>query len=82
MEQAFVDRYNHELVDIHRLTPEPMQPYREHLLSLIEHHAALTGSAWSRKIADEFVDFSGLFWLVKPKALELADLLATQTRAA
>ena len=82
MEQAFVDRYNHELVDIHRLTPEPMQPYRDHLLSLVERHAALTGSAWSRKIADEFADFSGLFWLVKPKALELADLLATQTRAA
>jgi glutamate synthase (NADPH/NADH) large chain len=82
MEQAFVDRYNHELVDIHRLTPEPMQPYRDHLLSLIERHAALTGSAWSRKIANEFADFSGLFWLVKPKALELADLLATQTRAA
>jgi glutamate synthase (NADPH/NADH) large chain len=82
MEQAFVDRYNHELIDIHRLTPEPMQPYRDHLLSLIERHAALTGSAWSRKIANEFADFSGLFWLVKPKALELADLLATQTRAA
>jgi glutamate synthase (NADPH) large chain len=47
-ERDFVDRYNHELIDIHRITPETMEAHLHHLRGLLEAHARETGSVWGR----------------------------------
>ncbi|MHC9086482.1 glutamate synthase large subunit [Luteimonas sp. RIT-PG2_3] len=82
LDRDFVDRYNHELIDILRITPEGFDNHRQHLTGLIEDHARLTGSAWSARILDEFRDFAGKFWLVKPKAASLEALAEGLRRAA
>ena len=81
LDRDFVDRYNHELIDILRVSPEGFEHYRQHLTGLVTRHAELTGSAWSARILAEFRDFVGKFWLVKPKAASL-DALATELRRA
>ncbi len=81
LDRDFVDRYNHELIDILRVTPENLDNHRQHLTDLISAHARLTRSAWSACILDEFRDYLGRFWLVKPKAASL-EALATELRRA
>jgi glutamate synthase (NADPH/NADH) large chain len=76
-DNTFVDKYNHELVDIHRIATEQMESYKNHLRSVIEEFTAETGSAWGQEILDNFYDYCGKFWLVKPKAASLNDLLNT-----
>ncbi len=39
LERNFVDRYNHELIDISRIHPEAMQSHVQHLENLLERHA-------------------------------------------
>ena len=82
MDRDFVDRYNHELIDIHRITPETMEAHLHHLRGLIETHARETGSAWAREILDDFRSYLPRFWLVKPKAAEIEDLMEVLRRAA
>ncbi|NII12207.1 glutamate synthase large subunit [Oleiagrimonas sp. C23AA] len=81
LERDFVDRYNHELVDILRISPEGMEHHMQHLRGLIDRHAELTGSAWSRRLLSEFRGLLHKFWLVKPKAASL-DVLADELRRA
>ncbi len=76
----FVDQYNHELVEIHRISSEQMEPYRNHLRGVIEEHVTETGSEWAQHIVDNFDDYIVRFWLVKPKAASLKSLL-NSTRA-
>ncbi len=82
LERNFVDRYNHELIDIHRVSTEPMEAQRNYLKGLIRKHVSETGSSWGQEILDNFTDYVGRFWLVKPKAADLASLLDTLRRAA
>ena len=77
VDKTFVDKYNHELVEIHRINNESMEAYRNHLVGVITEFVAETGSAWGQHILDEFDDYVGQFWLVKPKAASLAGLLAS-----
>ncbi|MCH2041338.1 MAG: glutamate synthase large subunit [Saccharospirillaceae bacterium] len=77
---TFVDQYNHELVDIHRIANEEMGGHRNHLRGVIKEFVAETGSAWGQEILDDFDGFIGKFWLVKPKAADLQQLL-NNTRA-
>ncbi|MFK4754481.1 glutamate synthase large subunit [Oceanobacter antarcticus] len=77
---SFVDKYNHELVDIHRIANEETEGHRNHLRSVIREFVAETGSAWGQEILDDFDGFIGRFWLVKPKAADLQQLLKN-TRA-
>ena len=79
---VFVDRYNHELIDIHRLHSESMERYRNYLQSLIEEHVAETDSDWGRELLEDFYSLASRFWMVKPKATELSDLIETLVRAA
>jgi glutamate synthase (NADPH/NADH) large chain len=72
---TFVDKFNHELVEIQRISSETMEPYRNHLRGVIREHAQATGSAWGQEIIDNFDDFVSYFWLVKPKASSLNTLL-------
>ncbi len=71
----FVHRYNHELIDIHRINTEPTGQYRQYLREQIERHVGLTGSARGRELLDHFGDAVNKFWLVKPKAAKLDSLL-------
>jgi len=83
MENRFVDRYNHELVEICRINTESVEAYRRHLRGIIAHFNRVTGSPWGQKILDNFDDHLGMFWLVKPKAANLAGLLdSVRSRAA
>ena len=75
--RGFVDRYNHELVEIARISTEQMEQYRAHLRSHLEEYVRATGSTWGQTILDDFETFVGRFWLVKPKAASLTDLLAS-----
>ncbi|MDY6798538.1 MAG: glutamate synthase large subunit [Pseudomonadota bacterium] len=77
---TFVDQYNHELVEIQRISSEEMESYRHHLRGVIREHISETGSEWAKHILDNFDDYVGRFWLVKPKAANLRSLLAS-TRA-
>jgi glutamate synthase (NADPH/NADH) large chain len=82
LERDFVDCYNHELVDIVRISPEGMEHYMQHLRGLIARHAELTGSAWARHLLSDFRGLLQRFWLVKPKAASLAALADELRRAA
>ena len=79
---AFVDRYNHELIDIHRIATENMEPQRNYLLALIEDYVAETGSVWGQAFLDDFRYYASRTWLVKPKAAALESLLETLREAA
>ncbi len=81
-DRDFVDRYNHELIDIHRISSEGFENHRQHLHTLISRHRELTGSIWAQQILDEFRDYVGKFWLVKPKAASLESLTESLRRAA
>ncbi|HBO94154.1 MAG TPA: glutamate synthase large subunit, partial [Gammaproteobacteria bacterium] len=74
-DKTFVDKYNHELVEIQRINSEEMEAYRHHLVSVIEEFVAETGSSWGQSIIDNFDDYVGQFWLVKPKAASVQKLL-------
>ncbi len=78
----FVDRYNHELIDIQRIHSESMEAYRHVLMGLLQTHIDETESEWSRELVDNFYSLSSRFWLVTPKAAELTSLLSTLKRAA
>ena len=79
---VFVDRYNNELIDIHRLNGESMHSYRHFLRDVIDEYVQETGSKWAQSILDDFYVASSKFWLVKPKAASLAELLTTLHKAA
>jgi len=81
-ENTFVDRYNHDLIDVHRLEPEAMETYRQHLEALVAEHVEATASPWGRELLARFDYWAGRFWLVKPKAADLRDLLDTLQKAA
>jgi glutamate synthase (NADPH/NADH) large chain len=70
-DNLFSSRYNHELVDIHRLDTEYAEAHRKFLLELIEEFSHDTGSKWGSRIAADFGRYIGQFWLVKPAATTL-----------
>jgi glutamate synthase (NADPH/NADH) large chain len=82
LERNFFDLYNHELIDIHRIHTEVMEAHANCLGALIEEFVAETGSRWGRMILEDFDEMIRKFWLVKPKATELAGLLDTLREAA
>jgi len=82
IDRDFVDRYNHELIDIHRITPESMEAHLHHLRSLVTEHVAQTNSEWGEIILDDYRTFLPKFWVVKPKATELGSLIESLRQAA
>lgn len=81
-ERTFVDCYNHELIDVHRLTSESMEAHLHYLKEMIDDYVSLTGSKWGRIVQDDFQDLYGRFWLIKPKATDMKSLLDTLMQAA
>jgi glutamate synthase (NADPH) large chain len=82
LERNFVDRYNHELIDISRIHPEAMQSHVQHLESLLERHVAETGSDWATEIVNDLRTYLPKFWVVKPKAASIDSLIENLRRAA
>ena len=82
LDYSFVDKYNHELIDLHRITPEDMEAYPPYLQDLVWEHSQETGSEWAKHIYENFSDYVGRFWLVKPKAADIATLLDNLLAAA
>jgi glutamate synthase (NADPH/NADH) large chain len=82
LDRNFVDFYNHELIDIHRITPESMEAHLHHLRSLVSEHVSHTGSKWGIEILDDYRTFLPKFWVVKPKAAELGSLIESLRQAA
>ena len=82
IEREFVDLYNHELIDIHRITPESMEAHLHHLRDLIRVHVEVTDSAWGESILEDYRTFLPKFWVVKPKAAELNTLIDALRQAA
>jgi glutamate synthase (NADPH/NADH) large chain len=80
LDRTFVDKYNHELVELQRINNESLEPYRNHLRGNIQTFIQETGSAWGQHILDNWADYVGKFWLVKPKAANLDSLLNTITQ--
>lgn len=74
-DNTFVDKYNHELIEIHRINREALEAHRNHLRGIIEEFVAETESAWGQELLNNFDDFIGRFWLVKPKASSVGQLL-------
>jgi glutamate synthase (NADPH/NADH) large chain len=81
LDRDFVDRYNHELVDINRISLEGMENHLQHLRSLLRAHGEHTGSAWGQKLLCDFREVLHKVWLVKPKAASL-DALSDELRRA
>ena len=75
LENRFFDRINSELIELHRITDESTGAYRDHLRRVLKEYVQETGSAWGQEIASDFAGFLGRFWLVKPKAAGLDQLL-------
>ncbi len=75
-DRGFIDRYNSELVEIHRVNSEYMEAYRYHLRGNIQEYVQETGSRWGQRLLANFEDYVGKFWLVKPKAADLDRLLS------
>jgi glutamate synthase (NADPH/NADH) large chain len=82
IDRRFVDRYNHELIDIHRISPETMESHLHHLRAMIMKHVELTGSVWGEQVLDDYRTFLPKFWLVKPKAADLGTLIDSLRQAA
>ena len=55
---VFVDRHNHELIDIHRLHAESMERYRNYLHSLLEDHLRETSSTLGHHMVEDFYSLS------------------------
>ena len=75
-DRAFIDRYNSELVEIHRVAAESMEAHRHFLRDNIREFVTETGSAWGAHLLENFEDYVGKFWLVKPKAADINQLLS------
>jgi glutamate synthase (NADPH/NADH) large chain len=82
LERNFVDRYNHELIDISRIHPEAMQSHVQHLEALLERHILHTESTWAAEIMNDLRTYLPKFWVVKPKAASIDSLIENLRRAA
>ncbi|PVZ09684.1 MULTISPECIES: glutamate synthase large subunit [unclassified Pseudomonas] len=80
LDNTFVDRVNHELVEIQRISGEAMEAYRSHLEGVLAEYVKETGSEWGHDVWENLDDYLRRFWLVKPKAASLKNLLSS-TRA-
>jgi glutamate synthase (NADPH/NADH) large chain len=76
-DNSFVDRVNHELVEIQRISGEAMETYRSHLEGVLAEYVTETDSEWGRNLWENLDDYLRRFWLVKPKAASLKSLLSS-----
>ncbi|MEY1662977.1 glutamate synthase large subunit [Isoalcanivorax beigongshangi] len=75
LDNSFFNRINPELIELHRISTEPMEGYRSHLRTILREFVAETDSSWGRQLLGDFDAMSRKVWLVTPKAAQLAQLL-------
>ncbi len=80
LDNDFFDRCNHELIDLHRVSTEPMEAHRHHLREVLEDYVGETDSAWGHSLLRRFDEVIRRFWLVKPKAASMKELLENTRR--
>ena len=71
----FSNRYNPELIDLHRLGAAELAPHAGHLRSIIAEFVAETHSEWGQYLLDNFEAVISQFVLVKPKTADINKLL-------
>ena len=81
-DRLFVDRYNTELIDIERIMTESMEAHVYYLRELLQDHVRYTGSEFAQELVTDLRDYLPYFWLVKPKATQVHELIDTLNRAA
>ena len=79
---TFVDHVNQELVEFTRITSEAYEVSRDHLRGILNDYALQTGSEWGQHLSLNFDDYARRFWLVKPKAASVSELIATVSKRA
>ncbi|KAF0813757.1 Glutamate synthase [NADPH] large chain [Andreprevotia sp. IGB-42] len=75
VQERFAYRINNELVDINLINGESYGAVRAYLRGKLTEHVALTGSSKAQELLANFDEAVDYFWLVKPKAAKLDDLL-------
>ena len=70
---TFDKKYNPELIDLNRLAQYPN--HANHLRGIIEDFVTETASEWAQSLLDNFDNVAKNFWLVKPKASSVEQLL-------
>jgi glutamate synthase (NADPH/NADH) large chain len=75
LDNNFFDRINPELIELHRISAESMEAHRHHLREVLAEYVDETGSAWGAEILKKFDEYLRKFWLVKPKAANIKELL-------
>ena len=81
-EGRFTDRYNHEMIDIHRIGSDYLSAYQLLLQDKLNEHHSCTDSQIARNILADFYNDLLKFWLIKPKAIDLNHLLEVLRMAA
>ena len=74
-DRSFIDKYNPELIELERIGSEHSEGYASHLREMLQDFYRETDSAWGEELYVDFEDYLYQFWLVKPKAASLGDLL-------
>ena len=59
-----------------------LEGHRHYVRDLIADYVQVTGSQWGAEILDDWRDWVGRFWLIKPKAIDIGDLLDAIRQAA
>ena len=72
---TLAERYNKELVELVRIDGGALSEHALYLKAMIEDHVRETGSTWGNQILDMFEQRLKQFWLVKPKATAVEDLI-------
>jgi glutamate synthase (NADPH/NADH) large chain len=75
----FAKQLNHELVDMQPIDGEAFNDHQIFLRDLIKEYTRETGSVWGEELVRDFTTWVGKFWLVKPKAANVANLLINLT---
>ena len=75
MEHQFVENYNSENILIDRIQAESMEAYGDYLYSLLDKFVTETNSVWGQKILAEFYEFIEHFWLARPIASQIDELI-------
>ncbi|MGH1439616.1 MAG: glutamate synthase large subunit [Cellvibrionaceae bacterium] len=72
-DDSFEKKYNPEHIDVHRV--DQHASHVNYLRSVIEEFVAETRSQWGQHLLDNFDQVVQQFWLVKPKASSIEQLL-------
>ena len=73
MKDQLERRTNPELVEV--LSIETLAIFQEHLRGIISRHHRETGSGYAEILLDDFINYCERFKLVKPRAMDIKNLL-------